>query len=255
MEISVTKIISAVLLIGIRVSSLMLFAPFFANASIPARIKAMLAILITALVYPVYAPRLSTVTPAQWPLVIATEIVLGVTVGLTTNMVFEAVQIAGQLLSVQVGYSLVNILDPNSQVDSTVLAVFHQTIAMFIFLALNIHHWVLRAIFRSFDYLPPGTASIGPAFAQTLLHDAAVVLELSIQISAPVLAATILIDIVLGLLGKASPHMPLMLMGPAVKSMAGVIVLGATIRYWPRLFEGYFSNSIAYTEHVLHLAH
>jgi flagellar biosynthetic protein FliR len=62
-------------------------------------------------------------------------------------------------------------------------------------------------------------------------------------------------DIVLGLLGKASPQMPLMLLGPAVKSMMGVMILAATIGFWPHLFERYFSQSIAYAEEVLHLAH
>jgi len=59
---------------------------------------------------------------------------------------------------------------------------------------------------------------------------------------------------VLGLLGKASPQMPLMLLGPAIKSMLGVLLLGATIGFWPRLFEKHFSESIAYTERLLHLA-
>jgi flagellar biosynthetic protein FliR len=70
-----------------------------------------------------------------------------------------------------------------------------------------------------------------------------------------VLAATLLMDLVLGLLGKASPQMPLMLLGPAVKSMLGVLLLATTVSFWPRLFEHYFTQSIAYTEQVLHLAH
>jgi len=135
------------------------------------------------------------------------------------------------------------------------VATFHQILAMFIFLGLDVHHWILRAIARSFQYLPPGTATVNPMFAKVLLHEGAIVLELGIQIAAPVLAATLLMDVVLGLLGKASPQMPLMLLGPAVKSMLGVLVLSATIGFWPRLFERYFSQSIVFTEQVLHLAH
>ena len=255
MEISLAKVLSALMLVGVRVSGLMLFAPFFASASIPPRIKAMLVIAITAVLYPVYSPKLVLIsTTTQWPLIVVSELVLGIAIGMTTNVVFEAAQVAGQVLSIQVGYSLVNILDPNTEVDNAVLAVFHQTIAMFLFLAFDVHHWILRAIAHSFEYLPPGSAHFGQAFAQTLLHDGAIVLELSIQIAAPVLAATLLIDIILGLLGKASPQMPLMLLGPAVKSMVGVLVLAAAVAYWPRLFERCFSQSIAYTERVLHLA-
>jgi flagellar biosynthetic protein FliR len=254
MEISLTKCLSVVMVIGLRVSGLMLFAPFFSNVSIPPRIKVVLVVAITAVLYPVFSPRLSVVTPSQWPLLVGSETVLGVAIGLATNTVFEAARIAGQVLSVQMGYSLVNILDPNTQVESTVIALFHESIAMFIFLALDVHHWILRAVARSFEYLPPGTATLNPMFAKTLLHEGAIVLELGIQIAAPVLAATLLIDVVLGLLGKASPQMPLMLLGPAVKSMTGVLVLAGTIGFWPRLFERFFSQSIVYTEQVLHLA-
>jgi len=186
---------------------------------------------------------------------VMSESMLGIAIGLTTNAVFEGAQIAGQMLSVQMGYSLVNILDPNTQVESTVVALFHQSIAMFIFLGLDVHHWILRAIAHSFEYLPAGTATMNPMFTKMLLQEGVIVLVLGIQLAAPVLCATLLMDVVLGLLGKASPQMPLMLLGPAVKSMMGVTLLGATVGFWPRLFERYFTQSMVYTEQLLRLAH
>jgi len=254
MEISLTHVIGSVLVIGLRVSGLMLFAPFFGSAVVPPRIKAALAIAITAVLYPVYSPHLQAVTLSHWPVLVASETVVGIAMGVATNIVFEAAQMAGQVLSVQMGYSLVNILDPSTQVESTVVAFLHQSIAMLIFLGLDVHHWILRAVAHSFEYLPPGSATLNPLFVQALLHEGAIVLELGIQIAAPVLSATLLADIVLGLMGKASPQMPLMLLGPAVKSMLGVLVLGVTMRFWPHLFERYFSESIVYTEHLLRLA-
>jgi flagellar biosynthetic protein FliR len=254
MEISLLHILSSVLVIGLRVSGLMLFAPFFGSAVIPPRIKVVLVIAITAVLYPVYSPHLQAVTMSHWPVLVAGETVVGIAMGIATNVVFEAAQMAGQVLSVQMGYSLVNILDPSTQVESTVIAFFHQSLAMLIFLGLDVHHWILRAVAHSFQYLPPGSASLNPLFVQALLHEGAIVLVLGIQIAAPVLSATLLTDVVLGLMGKASPQMPLMLLGPAVKSMLGVTILGVTMRFWPHLFEQYFSESMAYLEHVLHLA-
>jgi flagellar biosynthesis protein FliR len=254
MEIAFTQIIGSVLVIGLRVSGLMLFAPFFGSAVIPPRIKVVLVIAITAVLYPVYSPHLHGVTMSNWPLLVASETVVGIAMGVATNAVFEGAAMAGQVLSVQMGYSLVNILDPNTQIESTVVSFFHQSLAMLIFLGLDVHHWILRAVVRSFEYLPPGSATLNPLFVQALVHEGAIVLDLGIQIAAPVLAATLLADVVLGLMGKASPQMPLMLLGPAVKSMLGVTVLGVTMRFWPHLFERYFSESIAYTEHLLHLA-
>ena len=254
MEISIANIIGSVLVVGLRVSGLMLFAPFFSSVSIPPRIKIVLVMGITAVLYPVYSAKVGPIATTQWPMVVASEMLVGIAIGLATNAVFEAAQMAGQMLSVQMGYSLVNILDPNTQVESTVIAMLHQSMLMLIFLSLGVHRWVVRAIAHSFDYLPPGTATINPVLARALLHEGTIVLQLGVQIAAPVLAATLLVDLVLGLLGKASPQMPLMLLGPAVKSTLGVLVFGITVGFWPRLFERYFSESIAYAEQLLHVA-
>jgi flagellar biosynthetic protein FliR len=182
------------------------------------------------------------------------ELLIGVALGVKTNIVFDGVQMAGQVLSVQMGYSLVNILDPQTQVESTVVATFHQTIAMLIFLRLNVHFWILRALARSFDYLPPASGHFGAAFTSAALEAGASVFSIGIQIAAPVLSATLLADIALGLLGKASPQLPLMLLGPAVKSILGLLILISALKYWPNLFEHLFLNSMTVTDHILHLA-
>jgi flagellar biosynthesis protein FliR len=254
MEISLANIVGSVLAIGLRVSGLMIFAPFFSSAVIAPRFKIVLAILITAVLYPVYGAHVAPVAVTEWPMMVASETLVGIGIGLATSAVFEAAQLAGQLLSVQMGYSLVNILDPNTQVESTVVATLHHSLAMLLFLTLGVHHWILRAIAHSFDYLPPGTATVNPLLARALLHEGTVVLQLGIQIAAPVLAATLIADLMLGLLGKASPQMPLMLLGPAIKSPLGLLVFGVTLGFWPRLFERYFSESITYAERLMHIA-
>jgi flagellar biosynthesis protein FliR len=253
MEISLTGIITAALAIGLRVSGLMLFAPFFSSIVIPPRIKAVLTVALTAVLYPAYSHQVAATSLARWPTLLAGELFIGIGMGIVTNLVFEAAQLAGQVLSIQVGYSLVNILDPTTQVESTVIGAFHQMLVMLLFLSLNVHQWIIRAIAHSFEYVPPGTATITPVFAQAVVQKGAAILLVGVQIAAPVLAATLLADIVLGLLSKASPQLPVMLLGTAVKSMLGLTVLAGAIRYWPALFEGYFSDSIRMTEQLLHL--
>ena len=161
---------------------------------------------------------------------------------------------AGQILSVQMGYSLINILDPQTLVDSTVVATFHQTIAMLIFLRLNVHFWILRALAHSYEYLPPSTGHFRPAFTSGALEAGASVFAIGVQIAAPVLAATLFADITLGLLGKASPQLPLLLLGPAVKSVLGLVILISAIKYWPDLFERLFLNAMVTADHLLHAA-
>jgi flagellar biosynthetic protein FliR len=80
------------------------------------------------------------------------------------------------------------------------------------------------------------------------------VFTIGVQIAAPVLSATLFADIALGLLGKASPQLPLMLLGPAVKSVLGLLLLTSALKYWPDIFEGLFLRSMVTADHLLRLA-
>jgi len=253
-EIPLITIITGVLTISVRLSGLMLFAPFFGSGAIPVRIKAILVLALTVLLYPAVGSSIGTRALADWPLLVFTEFLVGAGIGIATNVVFEAVQLSGQVLGIQMGYSLVNILDPQSQVDTPVVSMFYQSIVMLLFLQMDVHFWLLRAIGKSFDYLPPGSAHIGSLFTMAIFRTVGEVFGLGVQIAAPVLAATLAADIILGLLGKAAPQMPLMLLGPAIKSLLGVGILIATLRYWPDLFHRLFMDTMTNAERIFHLA-
>ena len=254
MDLPLIGILQALLAIGIRISGVMLFAPFLGSMVIPARIKAVLTLALTFLMYPLLSRSLPQLSFEHWPLLIFRELLIGIAMGITTSFVFEAAQMAGQILSVQMGYSLVNIIDPTTQVDTTVVGLFHQSVAMLIFLRLDVHLWILRALGNSFLYLPPGESHLSRSFTLSLLSVGSAILLTGVQIAAPVLSATLLTDIVLGFLGKASPQLPLMVMGPAVKSLLGLSVLFAALKYWPDMFRTLFVRSVEYANHLLYVA-
>ncbi len=253
-QIPVLPIVTGLLTIGVRLSGLMLFAPFFGSTAIPVRIKAGLVLALTLLLFPSVEHGIGTYALADWPILVFTEFLIGAGMGIATNIVFEAAQLAGQVLGIQMGYSLVNILDPQTQVDTTVIPLFYQTIVMLLFLRMDVHYWILSAIGKSFLYLPPGTMRLSGLFSQAVVKTGGELFGLGVQIAAPVLVATLVADIVLGLLGKASPQMPLIVLGPAIKSLLGIFILIATLKYWPDLFHHLFENSVANGEHLLHLA-
>jgi len=253
-NIPILTILGAAFTIGVRLTGLMLFAPFLGSLTIPVRVKALLVLALTVLLLPAAGHQVLPQSPLEWPILIVTEFTIGVGMGLVTNLIFEAAQLAGAILGVQMGYSLVNILDPQSQVDTPVISTLYQSIALLLFLRMNVHLWLVRAIGNSFSYLPPGNAHLSALFTTQVLKDAGSIFSVGVQIAAPVLAATLAADVVLGLLGKASPQMPLMLLGPALKSMLGLGILAVTLKYWPDLFEQLFTASMTKGEQLLHLA-
>lgn len=254
MALSLIALLQALLAIGVRISGIMLFAPFLGSIVIPARVKAVLTLLLTFVLYPLVSRNLPELSLENWPLLVLRELLLGVAMGIITSVVFEAAQMAGQILSVQMGYSLVNIMDPTSQIETTVIGVFHQSVAMLIFLRLDVHLWILRALGNSFLYLPPGGSHLSRPFTLGLLGAGSAIISIGVQIAAPVLSATLLTDIILGFLGKASPQLPLMVMGPAIKSLLGLAVLFAALKYWPDMFRALFLQSVEYANHLLYLS-
>jgi len=253
-EIPLISIITGVLTISVRLTGLMLFAPMFGSVVIPVRIKAILVVALTFLLYPSVGSSFEAHALTDWPLLIVTEFIVGVGMGIATNVVFEAVQLTGQVLGIQMGYSLVNILDPQTQVDTPVVSMFYQSVAMLLFLQMDVHYWILRAIGKSFNYVPPGSAHINSLFTLAILKTVGEMFGLGVQIAAPVLSVTLAADIILGLLGKAAPQMPLMLLGPAIKSLLGILILIATLRYWPDLFRRLFTDAVANGERIFHFA-
>jgi len=253
--IPLVAIVTAFLTAGVRLSGLMLFAPFFGSAVIPARIKVALTIAMTCLLFPTVSSHIEAQPLSTWPRLILFEFLIGVGMGIAANLVFEAAQFTGQVLGIQMGYSLVTILDPQTQADSSVVPLFYQSIVMLLFLRMDVHYWLLRAVGNSFLDLPPGTAHLSSSFTAAVAWTVGAIFALGVQIAAPVLATTMAADVVLGLLGKSAPQMPVMLLGPAVKSVLGIVVLSATLVYWPDLFRRLFMDSISRANHLFQLAH
>ena len=134
-------------------------------------------------------------------------------------------------------FSLVNVIDPQSNVDTPVLSIFHQLIALLIFLQLNVHHWILRGLVKSFSYQPIGLISIGMPAVKELFRAAGGMWLVGVQMATPILLATVALDVAVGFLSKASPQMPATLFSIPLKSLLGYGVLAIAVGLWPAFLE------------------
>ena len=253
MELDLQKVIAGGLLIGLRVGSLMLFMPFFGDLAIPARIKAGLTLALTILLYPAFAPRSIPENMGSWVAIAGHEAIVGLTIGLIIHFVFEAVQLAGQILGFQLGFSLANVIDPQTQVDTPVLSVSHQMIALLIFLQLDVHHWILRGIGKSFEFFPLDSR-ISPATASEFLRLSGGIWVIAAQMVAPALMATFVADLTLGFLAKASPQFPIMVLALPAKNLMGYAILLGAAAFWPGVLQKHFLDAVQSMETVLGLA-
>jgi flagellar biosynthesis protein FliR len=248
-------VIERLLTVGARVSALMVFAPFFGSMTIAPRIKAGLAVALTALLYPVVGVDLPPLAGAMAWKVAGGEFIVGLIMGITLQFVFEGVELAGQVVGFQVGHSLANLINPQSDVETPILANLYQVVALLIFLQLDVHQWLLRGLAKSFQYCPPGMVVATPAVAGEIWRAAGGMLIIAVQVAIPVLLATMLTDVALGFLGRASPQLPVLFVGISVKTGVAFLVVMGTLRFWPVLLERYLGEALVTGEQLMHLAH
>jgi len=225
-------VLTAGICIGLRLSGLVLFAPGFSNPAVPMRTKAALVATGSVLLWPVVPTPAMEFNTLGWVGVVLNEAMVGM----------------------QMGFSLATMMDPQSQADSPVLSIFYQTIVLLIFLALDVHHWLLRALVSSFRYLPAGQPVLTHLRAGAVLHAAGSIWVLGLQIAAPALLATVIADFVLAFLGKSSPQLPVLFIGLSIKSVLGMLLTIVAMAAWPRFFALQFANAIRWSEQILHLA-
>jgi flagellar biosynthesis protein FliR len=247
--------IAPTFLLGVRLGGLMTFAPFLGSTSIPWKVKSALAVVLTAVLAPAYSSRLPHTAPENWVGAIAGELMVGLGMGLTMELVFEAARFAGQMLGFQFGYSLVNVIDPQSQVEISVLNFFHYTVLLLIFLQADLHHWLFRMLVRSFDLVPPGAAIVSSGTVIGLFHSAANIFLLGLQLASPALVITVMIDIAMSFMAKASPQLPVMSVGLPAKMLAGYAVIWSSVVFWPALANKWFYAALQASDHLLRSMH
>ena len=249
------SLLAAVAFVGVRVGSLMLIAPFFSSTLMPVRIRLGLAVLLTVAIFPLTAPLQTPLDMAGWTKLVLSESLVGLLLGMTTQVLFEAAQFAGQVIAIQLGLSLVNVLDPQSSIDTPVVSLFHQMIFLLLFFVMDVPEWLLRGLAHSFTYLPPGSASLTLAATGGLLRAAGGIWLVGVQIAAPVIVVTMITDVTLGLMGKISTQLPVLWIGISVKNVLGTLVLMGSLAAWPGFLERHFAAAIRQSEDLLHLAH
>ncbi len=238
-----------------RVSGLLMVAPFVGSASVPPRIKAGLAFLLTVFLVPLVPTPPPAPGTAAAAVLLGGEFIIGFILGFTLQLFVDAALLAGQVCGVQMGYSLASVLNPDSEADSTVLSTLYQLVVLLLFIQLSVPHWLLRGLARSFNYLPPGHLTVTWPAVSALLTFAGGMFVAGMQIAAPIVVASLFADVALGFLGKASPQLPVLFIGISLKNLLGLALLIGAISFWPRFFDARFGRALDASERILKLAH
>lgn len=234
------RFLSALALVMMRLSGLMVFAPVFSSEAIPARIKTLFVLAASILL----APMVSALPLAHADLSlpsVAGELSVGLIFGLGLSMLSEMLLFAGQVLGFQFSFSLVNLLDPNSSVQTPLMGQLFTLTGTLVLVTGGLHRTILLAMIRSFRDVPVGSVSVNGYAGLFLVRAMSGVFIAGLQLAAPVLAATLLAEVTVAVLGKISPQLPVMIISVPAKTLLGYTVLIATLALWPNYIEAHFA--------------
>jgi flagellar biosynthetic protein FliR len=169
------------------------------------------------------------------------ELSVGLVFGLTLSLLFESLEFAGQVMGFQFSFSLVNLMDPNAPVQTPLMGQMFGLLGTLTLLGAGLHRTMLAALLRTFATAPVGTVTLDPRAGLALLPMAGGIFAAALQLSAPVLGATLLAELAVALAGKLSPTLPVMALTVPVKTLLGYGVLIGALALWPHWIEGRFT--------------
>jgi flagellar biosynthetic protein FliR len=232
--------LSAGILVLVRLSGAVAFAPVLSSTAIAPQIKAGFVVSMTVLLAPAVAalPGARAVLDAN---AVLGELGVGVVFGLSLMLLNEALNFAGTMLGYQFSFSLVNLLDPNTQVETPVLSQMLGLLGTLVLLAAGLDRTMLMAVMRSFAVVPVGTGLVEAKTGAAIAEMAGGIFIAGIQLAAPVMAAALTVEMTVSLIGRLSPQLPSFVLSIPLKTLVSFVVLTASLAVWPIWIERHFT--------------
>jgi flagellar biosynthetic protein FliR len=216
----------------VRLLSLFSSAPMLGDQTVPARVKIALAIACAILV----APTLSD-APTSSPfsgdglMLLIQQVLVGVAIGLGMRFVFAAVELAGDMIGMQMGLSFATFIDPQNSTQTPIVGSFLGIIASLILLALNGHLLMIAALIDSFRTIPISAQSELALSVERLVALGAEIFRIGLHLSLPVLATLLVLNLAMGVLSRAAPQINIFAVGFPLTILAGLFLLGLSLPY------------------------
>ena len=217
------------MLVFVRISSYLIIFPVFSAQAIPIVVRLGLSALASFLIVPfVVVPPGIGESLLDLSKVFFIEVCTGLILGLLARFIFYAIEIAGSLIATESGMMLSSNFNPiTSSFGSAPGALLHW-LGIVLLLALNLHHWVIIGLQRSYEIIPPGGAQGNLLLLSEITGKASGMFVIALQMTAPVLAASFVVTLIFSLLARAVPQMNVFAESFPVRSITGLVVFGFT---------------------------
>ena len=219
------------LLVFLRVGAFLLVLPFFSTVNFPHVMRVALSALMAMLIGPLLPPfalgKLDFFTLLG---VVFQEISVGLLLGFASRMIFYAVDLAGNIVSTEMGLNLASIMNPMDQQNTQAPGMILFMLASVVMLTLDLHHWILMGFERTYAVLPMGGAHLNGALFEAMVSQTNRIFMIALQISAPMIAVSFVVTMIFAVLSRAVPQMNVFSESFGFRIAAGLVVFGFTLQ-------------------------
>ena len=214
----------------VRILALIASAPVLGNRQVPARVKIGLAVMLTIIIAPTIESQ-----PGIEPgsaigfLVLLQQILAGLAIGFTMRLIFTAVEMAGDIIGMQMGLGFAVFFNPLTASYTPVVAQFLGLIAVLAFLTMNGHLYMLAALAESFHIFPISSAVPSALALHTLVAWGGSIFTHALQLALPVIGVLLIVNLALGILTRAAPQLNLLSVGFPITLAIGFATLALAL--------------------------
>lgn len=224
--------------------------PLISTYPIPQQVKIWLCALVAFILFPMVAAGTSLSVPQSMPellIYLFREFAIGYIIGFCASFLFTAVQIGGEFVSIQIGISMSQVLDPTTGQNTQILSQMYSYLAAMVFVGLNAHQWLFAALYKSFQVLPPGTDYLftGNMISQ-VLHMSASMFSIGISMILPIFCVMFVSEVLMGFMSKMMPQMNIFMVAIPLKIYVGIMLmlmfLSPTVTYLITVTQNYLKG-------------
>ncbi len=213
-----------------RVAAFIMAAPIFSTGMVPMKIRLIVAVAIAVAIFPGLTPS-ADIDPLSLDMVllIIEQILIGVALGFAMQFIFAAVVNGGQLIGMQMGLGFAQMMDPQTGVNVPVVSQFYNIIAVLLFLSLNGHLVLLQILGESFTLLPVDGAGLSLAGIEAMVFFSSWIFSGALIMVLPAVVSLLMINVVMGVITRATPQMNIFSVGFSLTITAGFVVIMLTL--------------------------
>ncbi|MFQ5672373.1 MAG: flagellar biosynthetic protein FliR [Nitrospinales bacterium] len=230
------------LFVFIRVGAIVIFAPVLGSGTVPRTLKIGLIFMVSVLVFPLVDSVLLVRPRGMLDLGVRllSEGAIGLIIAYAARLVFVAVQVAGTVIDFQMGFGVVNVIDPQTNTQVSVTAQFQSILAILLFLALDAHHFFIHAIVDSFKIINPDHFNFSASTMEFFLNLFAGAFVTAVKLAAPAMAVLFFISVALGLIARTVPQMNVFIVAFPLQIGMGLLMIGLTMTFFVMIVKQQF---------------